>query len=152
MDRRELILDATFEALKLVPGILSAYRNRGELPEDKRPAITMLDADERADERAFDKGRLASAPNIMVLRPEIYILLTNKEPKNEGVGQELSVLRREVLKVTLWNNTLKNIVGSNGEIRFEGCSTDMASGRSMQGQMQVHLAFKYPLIPNELVP
>lgn len=149
-DRRELILTRLFECLQMITGVTTVVRNRGELPEDKRPAITMLDADEEAGPAAIQQGHMAMAPNLVVMRPEIYAVLQQREPKNENVGQDLNALRRSILQATINDATLKSLVGSNGLIIYEGCSTDLASGRSMQGQLQIKLAFRYVLNPTDL--
>lgn len=149
-DRREQILDRLFQCLQSVPGVTTVARNRGELPEDTRPAITMLDGDEDADLAAIPQGHMAMAPNLVIMRPEIYAVLNQREPKNEGVGQDLNNLRKEILRATINDPQLKTLVGSNGLIIYEGCTTDLASGRSMQGQIQVRVAFRYVLKPSDL--
>lgn len=149
-DKREEILTRLFELLQTVPGVTTVARNRGELPEDLRPAITLLDGDEEADLAAVAQGHMVQAPNIVTMRPEIYAVLQQREPKNENVGQDLNTFRKEILRVIIGDNNLKTLVGTNGLIFYEGCLTDLASGRSMQGQIQVRLAFRYVMKPSEL--
>lgn len=155
MDRRERILTRVWELLQTIPGIAVCVRNRGELPENMRPALVMLDADEEPDlQHNGSRGQLRAPVVIMALRPQIFAVLQDREPKNEGVGEDLSALRRQILPIILpmvtGDETLRQLVGSNGYMRYEGLSTDMATGRAMSGQMQIHLAFGYPFRLEEL--
>jgi hypothetical protein len=45
---------------------------------------------------------------------------------------------------------LAGLVGSSGEVRYEGCATALARGRSMEGEMGVSFSFTYVLRPEEL--
>jgi len=47
------------------------------------------------------------------------------------------------------NAALQALVGSNGAIRYDGCVTDFARNRTMQGQLGISITFVYPFIPNE---
>jgi hypothetical protein len=49
------------------------------------------------------------------------------------------------------DKTLQRIVGDNGQISYDGCVTDLARNRTMQGQLGVSITFVYPLIPGELI-
>jgi len=148
MDRRDAIL-TQLEAL-LTPLAPNFYRDRGELPAEIRPAIVLLDADEMADDRAINRGRLASSPNLVRLTPEIYIVLAGQKPLNATVGILLNSFRMAILNSILFDNTLQNIVTSSGEIRYNGCVTDLGKDRSMNGEMGVSITFVYPFIPGEL--
>ena len=45
--------------------------------------------------------------------------------------------------------TVAEIVGSNGNIVYDGCVTDFARNRTMKGQLGISITFTYPLIQNE---
>lgn len=148
-DRREAILARLKVVLETISG-LQVFRNRGELTEDKRPGIMLFDGDELADERAFDRGRLAKAPNRVKLTPQVYLLLQQRKPDNFEVGSDISNWRILILKAVLLDTSLQTIVGSVGEIHYDGCVTDLGRGRAMDGELGLQFTFTYPLIPSEL--
>jgi hypothetical protein len=145
-DRRELILVRLLEIAKGVEGIAGAFRNRDEISEKQRPAIVILDADEAADD-ADPASRSARSPRRVAMTPEIYILLGAKP---EDLGSTINTLRARFVKAVLSDTQLISIVGTNGDIRYEGCATALARGRSMEGEMGVSFSFTYVLRPEEL--
>lgn len=152
-DRRELVLVRLMAILATVPPIQVVVRNRGELPADKRPAIVLLDADEVARLQATQsRGRLIAAPCLVDMTPEIYVVMDAREPPNDLIGTDMNTLRIRIVHAIYNDATLKNILSSNGDIRYAGTVTDMASGRSMEGQMHIRMTFTYPLLPSELGP
>ena len=145
-DRREMILTRLLEIAVGVDGIVAAFRNRDEISEKQRPAIIILDADEAADD-ADPSSRPSRAPRRVAMTPEIYILLGAKP---EDLGTAINTLRARFVKAVLGDAQLSLIVGSNGDIRYEGCATALARGRSMEGEMGVSFSFTYVLRPEEL--
>ena len=145
-DRREMILTRLLEIAVGVEGIVAAFRNRDEISEKQRPAIVILDADEAADD-ADPSSRPSRAPRRVAMTPEIYILLGAKP---EDLGTAINSLRARFVKAVLGDAQLSLIVGSNGDIRYEGCATALARGRSMEGEMGVSFSFTYALRPEEL--
>jgi hypothetical protein len=157
MDRRERILNRVWELLQTMPGVESCVRNRGLLADEQRPALVLLDGDEGVDPRFVPRsgrGSLTVPPSVMLLRPEVFYLLKNREPQNVDVGQDLSAARRTLLPLLIpavtQDSILASLVGSNGSIQYEGCLTDMATGRSMEGQLQFQFVFAYVLNLTEL--
>ena len=152
-DRRELVLVRLMAILANVPPIQVVVRNRGELPADKRPAIVLLDADETARMQvAQSRGRLVAAPCLVDMTPEIYVVMNLREPPNDLIGTDMNTMRVAIMRAIYADEDLKKILSSNGDIRYVGTVTDMASGRSMEGQMHIRIAFTYPLLPSELGP
>ena len=145
-DRREMILTRLLEIAVGVEGIVAAFRNKDEISERQRPAIVILDADEAADD-ADPASRPSRAPRRVAMTPEIYILLGAKP---EDLGTAINRLRARFVKAVLGDAQLRLIVGSNGDIRYEGCATALARGRSMEGEMGVSFSFTYVLRPEEL--
>lgn len=150
LDRRQEILDRL--AAILEPLAANFWRNRGELPEAKRPAITLLDADEIADQTSFGHAKrgLAASANLMKLTPQIILTLQDQKPDNASVGADLSALRAKVLFAICFDEGLQALVGNNGEIQYHGCETDLGRGRDFNGEMNVAFTFIYPFIPTEL--
>src|SRR4051812_29863120 len=147
MDKREQILVRLVEIAAVVPGINTAVRNQDELSERKRPAIAIFDADEAADEGSERQDHPGRAPNIVVMTPEVMILL-GATPAT--IGSALNGLRAKLIKAVLMDAQLTAMVGTNGRVRYAGCSTHLGHGRSMEGFMGVHFAFAYVLRPEQL--
>ena len=145
-DRREMILTRLLEIAVGVDGIVTVFRNKDEISERQRPAIVILDADEAADD-AVPSSRPSRAPRRVAMTPEIYILLGAKP---EELGSVINALRARFVKSVLGDSQLGSIVGTNGDIRYEGCATALARGRSMEGEMGVSFSFTYVLRPEEL--
>jgi hypothetical protein len=151
VDKREAILARLFVVLSGTPGLVTTVRNRGELPTDKRPSCLLLDGDEKADEKAREKGRITAYPNTVVMDPEVYVALeSGRKPQNEGVGQDLNAFRVAIIKRVLTDTVLRDLVGSNGEIFYGGCMTDLARNREMNGEIGLIFMFRYVLNPNDL--
>lgn len=144
MDRREDILARLLVVAQGLPGMTAAVRNAGGLSDDKRPAVVILDADEVAEPAADSRGR---GPQMVTMTPEIYILLSGAPA---DVGTQINAMRAGLIKAVLDDAALQTLVTTNGAIRYEGCATGLARGRSMEGEMGVSIGFTYPLRTNEL--
>ena len=81
------------------------------------------------------------------MTPEVLILL-GASP--ESVGPSLNELRAKLVKAVLTDAQLIALAGSNGRIRYAGCSTHLGHGRSMEGSMGVQFSFAYVLRPEQL--
>ena len=147
MDKRELILARLIEVAASVTGVVTVTRNSDEISEHKRPAIAVFDSDESADEAAERQDHPGSAPNLVVMTPEVLILL-GAAP--ESVGSALNDLRAKLLKAVLTDSHLIELAGANGRVRYAGCSTHLGHGRSMEGSMGVQFTFAYVLRPEQL--
>ena len=147
MDRREQILQRLLEVAAAVPGVVTAVRNQDEISERRRPAVAIFDADEIVDEAAERQDHPGRAPNLVVMTPEVLILL-GASP--ESVGTALNALRATLVKAVLTDAQLIALAGTNGRVRYAGCSTHLGHGRSMEGFMGVQFAFAYVLRPEQL--
>jgi hypothetical protein len=147
MDKREQILQRLVEVAASVPGVSTVLRNSDEISEHKRPAIAVFDADESADEAAERQDHPGRAPNLVVMTPEVLILL-GASPQT--VGSSLNALRAKLVKAVLTDSQLITLAGTNGRVRYAGCSTHLGHGRSMEGFMGVHFAFAYVLRAEQL--
>jgi hypothetical protein len=147
MDKREAILARLVAIADGLAGIKSAVRNQDEVPERARPAIVVFDGDETADEAAQERGRGGQAPNIVEMSPDTLILLGGTP---EGVGTALNTIRAKLVNAVLTDADLASLTGTNGRVRYLGCSTHLGHGRSMEGAMSVQFAFAYVLRPDQL--
>lgn len=157
-----MILANLFDILKgldieLTTGAIAAgnfVHNRNALPAELVPGIILLDADEVKDSSLPDLiGRgLRSGPTRMKMTPEVYIVLDVRKPQNVKVGEDLNTARAAILTKVLHSKALQQLVGDNGSITYDGCVTDLARNRVMEGQMGLSITFTYPFIPDELLP
>lgn len=156
MDKREAILShllsilQTVNGVAVVDGVKSVFRNRGEVPAEKLPASVLLDGKEVMKISNSTRGGMR-APTVYTLSPQIFIVLKPRDDiNNDGIGEELSAYRVQILKLMRDDDTLWALLGSNGEVIYEGHDTDMQTGSTMQGQMQMNFTFSYVLNTSDL--
>ncbi len=146
-DRREDIMVRLLAIANETKEFKLVARNKANIPEDQRPAFICLDADETADDRDQGRGRPSATINLVGMTPEIFILLGDRP---ENVGTEINALRAVIIKAILEDATLEAIMGRNGGVRYEGCATGLATGRTMEGEMGLSFTFTYIFKPSEL--
>lgn len=154
-DRREAILQrmfailATIDGPATVDGLRSVFRNRGEVPPEKMPALMLLDGREEIRISASGKGGIL-ATTVFTLQPQVYIVLRpTPDVTNDGIGEELSRYRLSVLKAFTSDDDLFALLGSNGEMQYLGNESDMTAGGAMLGQMLMLFSLSYPLNPKD---
>jgi hypothetical protein len=148
MDLRENILSRLVELAAAVPGINSGLRNKTNPSDQEIPAIVIFDADETADEDDPGKeSRPADAPRRVVLDPGIEIMAG---AASQDIGTVLNGFKAAFWKSIVTDATLLGYVKDRRGIRYNGCSTDLALGRSMEGNMSLHIAFTYALRASDL--
>lgn len=169
VNRKELILRRMLAVYRTVPGLKqvdghgSAWRNRGLLPNEWRPGIILLDGSLRIRQNTtvglktnrsyMDDISSRVVPAEMTLLPQTFILLQVRENQdNEGVGEELSQFETSLLAMLMHDDELWDLLGGggSGNIEYRGNDTDMQTGSSMEGQMQLEVALTYPFDPAEL--
>lgn len=166
-DRRQEILDRLWDLLKNLTvdlaggpngatqiGLGHVARNRNELQAEKVPGILILDADEVRDQRALQLPRGTQETrmpvHLMRMTPEIYVVLDTRPVGNLNVGKDLNTARLAILNAIFKDTTLQGIVGSNGNITYDGSVTDLARNRTMKGQLGISITFTYPLLITEI--
>lgn len=151
VDRRKQILSRLFVVLGTAIDTFTWYRNRGDLDADKRPGGIMLDADETVVTSMTErKPSTAAVPTLISMSPEVYVILADTKPTNTNIGDVLNDYRTTLVKAVLLDETLRDLVGTNGTVRYDGIVTDLAKGRDMAGELGIGFTFIYPLIPSEL--
>lgn len=144
-DRREQVL-ARFLAIAAGTNLFTeTARNKTDVTGKRRPACIVLDADEETLE--LPQGRPQGTPDIVLMSPEVYLLA---EKRHEDLGAALNVLRAAIVKAVKTDATLAGILGTNGWVRYQGCSTDLGKGRQMQGEMVLSFGCRYILKHEEL--
>ncbi|MGR3593099.1 MAG: hypothetical protein ACU0B9_07295 [Limimaricola soesokkakensis] len=79
--------------------------------------------------------------------PEHFVLVSHRAA---GIGAELNAYRRRILRRVLTDSALGDLVGPNGSVRYAGCATALALGRSMEGEMSLSFTFRYVLRPEQM--
>jgi hypothetical protein len=155
-DKREAILQqmlavmGTVTGAASVNGVPSIFRNRGEVPTEKLPALVLLDGSEAIKISTAGRGG-AMVPTIFTLKPQVFVVLKPRDDiNNDGVGEELSDFRMKLLKAFTTDDNLMALLGSNGEINYLGHDTDMQTGSTMVGQMQMQFELTYVLDPRDV--
>lgn len=154
-DTREDILERLVTVLGNITGISAVYRDRAEMPVELLPAAILLDGSEVIAQQIVPNKSVRMPPAIFTLMPQIFVVLKPRDDlKNETldgvaapVGPELSMYRLQVIDAIVNDSTLLSLVGSNGQILYRGCDTDMQSGSSIVGQLQMHFQFNYYFNP-----
>ncbi len=146
-DRREEILTRLVDLLLLIPGPQKIYRNRGQLSAAQRPAIVVMDGDEAGTVGDFALGRPLNQPNILRMSPEIVLMAAGGP---EVVGTTLNNLRIQVIPAVLTDSVLSDLVGTTGGIQYQGANTDLARGRTVEGEMVINFEIHYRLQLSEI--
>lgn len=150
LNRIEVVLGDVIEEIEETKAPL-VLRNRGVVPPAKLPAMILLDGVE--DTVSTHKSQRGGGPSssIMALKPEIFALLIRKDKGKESqYAAEINEYRRAIYTHLMFDPGLLNIMGDNGGIDYRGFMTDMQTGRTMWGELQMFFIFHYPLIPSEL--
>lgn len=153
-DTREAILVRLLATSTGAGGFVTAVRNRDLLSTEKRPACILLDGDEAPALVHPRSGRISSGrivamtPQIMVMRPQLFILLEEKaNAQHTVIGPETNAARIRLIRAIAEDEQLLLLLGSNGGVVYNGCETDMKSGSPMKGQMRLDFAFTYTYFP-----
>lgn len=154
-DTRELILARVAALTVEVAGFVSVVRNRALLKTEKRPACILLDGDEfpvlthgGRQNRAHSGRMMMLTPSVMQMRPELYVLLPEDRPTNVDIGPLLNQKRVDLCKAIAEDDALRMLIGSNGDIIYNGCATDLKSGSALTGQMRLDFFYNYVFFPS----
>jgi hypothetical protein len=145
IDVREDILARLLEVVATIPNVRTVQRNDPDLDEVELPAVVVLDGDEETDENSVQKSGPAHLPMLVRMSPKITLA-----QQAEEVGSDLTTLRRELIKRVLYDPELIAKTGTNGAIRYLGCTTDFGWLRYKEGTCEAQFMFKYPLKPDDL--
>lgn len=149
VDKRELILSRLLTLLtQLADGTgIYVYRDQAEFETDELPAYVLLDGNDTKSVGSSDRR----GPQIMLLTPQIfYIPVPTENPKNDGVGSNLSAMRVAMIKKVMQDGTLQDLLGDNGYVEYRGMETDMQTGAEVKGQFRMDFAFAYVFNFNKL--
>jgi hypothetical protein len=145
LDFRENLLVRLLEIAEGIDGVKVALRNSIQIDDGDLPAILILDGDEETDQNDAVAQRPSNAPRRIAMTPEIHVILAGKP---EDVGTAINAWRKKVILAIFGDAELKSIMGSNGHIIYEGCSTPLAAGREMNAALMLHIKFSQIFNPN----
>lgn len=89
------------------------------------------------------------SPELVTMTPQLWILLQGRA-NHENVGQDLNAYRFALIELVAQDFELLQLLGSNGNISYEGCETDLKSGLPAQGSMRLDFAITYLVDPYQL--
>jgi hypothetical protein len=147
-DRRELILTRLMEIGVALPGIESAFRNSDTVPEKARPAFLLQDGDEFATDADRTAQIQRSGIYMTTMTPMITLFASGS---TETMEKTLSDIRVSLINSVCSDQTIKNLTGTNGNIRYNGCRTSDEFGRRLEGELRVDFEFTYPFKVGETV-
>lgn len=139
----------------------TVVRNRALIKEDDRPAIAILDGDERArltgdGQGRGNRGRVAMGFQLMTMNPQVYFIPKELLPKNVtqatppvNIGTIVNEFADLIIRVVARDASLQALVGANGSIAYLAMETDLKSGSALQGQCRLDFALTYMIDPNE---
>jgi hypothetical protein len=145
--KRELILARVEELLGTIDGPKTVLRNRGLADNDMRPALILLDGDEFSRTTGDKRGRVAMSPQIMELRPQVFIVMDVRWPQNADLGPDINALKWAIEQALANDQNLIDLVGTNGNILLLRAETDLKSGSAVRGQLRLDFTLTYVLDP-----
>ena len=86
-DTREAILVRLEEILGTIPGLNGAYRNQVDFPNEALPVAYLLDGSEELAMEVPPMKSVLMPPAIFAFRPEIYVVLAQRDTKANTHGQ-----------------------------------------------------------------
>lgn len=119
-----------------------AYRNRIEIPESVRPAFLLFDGDESVLD-SQNRPKDSRATQVVTMTPEVYVLMADRG-EGDPVGAGVNALRRAVIKAVLQDDELADLA-VDGAVRYDGCVTGLAAGRSLEGEAAINFTVAYAL-------
>lgn len=141
MDKREAILARVVQVCAALPGIVSAQRNVIDVPLLQRPAVVVQDGgEERLDAPASATHR--SDAMRMELTPQLWLFVRGSAA---DAGALLSLFRGRILQAVAHDQTLLDLTGTVGGIRYEGCMVVEPAPETKETRMDVNFTFVYTL-------
>jgi len=146
IDTRESILVRIKDIISTIASPDRTLRNTDEVSGRGGTYAILFDGDEAIDEENDTTRSSLGDPSVvqdfMVMSPAVE-LITGAE--TEDIGSELNTLRRQLLPLILLDAELVSLVGSNGQIRYMGCSVETQAGDNREGTITFDFRFKYVL-------
>jgi hypothetical protein len=154
---REDILSYLQVLLGTMSGIVLVARDRGQLENDQKPGILLLDGSESIHPESIP-DRLKSVkmpPALMVLKIEVILIAKERDDASnmtvggvdQPIGPELSHWLDLTQRTILNDEHLTQMLTTTGQMKYIGHETDMVYGSSFVGALNMHFEFTYPWFP-----
>jgi hypothetical protein len=142
LDRRERILVRLLAIAIGITGVTRAVRSRTNISPGLGATIVIWNGDEEVVLQKPGRG-----PKIVEMTPVFRVMV---EAGADDVGTIQNRLRRRLLRAILDDAALQALVGTNGEIRYDGLQNSLERGLMVEGEDWLSFVFRYPLLFNEL--
>lgn len=128
-----------------VSGIQAVGRNKLDVAGLARPAVILQDGIEQTRDMP-DTARYTEIAR-MELSPGLTVI-TRGGP--DDIGPLLSLYRSRILAAVLRDSELRDLTGTNGGIRYEGCLVAAPDAEAKEYRLDITLNFYYTLTLSEL--
>lgn len=145
MDKREQILARLLTICAGLPGITAAARNVLDVPQLARPAMVVQDGSEERLDSAISDNR--SGVTRLEMNPQIWLFVRGA-PAN--VGPLMSMFRSRLIYAVTSDMTLRDLTGTVGGIRYEGCTVSEPTPETKEPRMDVNFTLIYTLAMSDL--
>jgi len=147
VDKRETILSRLAAVCVSVSGISAVVRNALDVPGNARPAVIIQDGieamiDQPENVRHSELQRMELSPGITV-----YV----RAGGAADAGVLLSRYRTAIVSAALNDGTLRDVTGTNGRIRYEGCAVLPPDAEAKEHRLDITLVFTYAFRLDELL-
>lgn len=145
MDKREAILARLTAVCAGLPGIVSAARNVLDVPSLARPAFVVQDGSEELQDSPISNNR--SGVGRFELNAQCWLLIRGGA---NDVGPLMSLFRARLLNAITNDSTLRNLTGTVGGIRYDGCTVSEPTPETKEPRMDLNFTFVYTLAMSDL--
>jgi hypothetical protein len=145
VDKREAILARLTTVCGSLQGIVSAKRNVLDVPLLGRPALVVQDGSEERLDAPASANR--SGAQRLQLTPQIWLLVRGAA---DDAGPLMSLFRGRLISTVLQDQTLLDLTGTAGGIRYDGCTVNEPTPETKEPRMDVNFTFIYTLNLNDI--
>jgi hypothetical protein len=145
VDKREQILARLLELCAGLTGIVAAARNTLDVPALARPALVVQDGSEERLDSAQSDNR--SGVTRLEMNAQCWLLVRGAAA---NVGPLMSMFRSRLVYAVASDPTLRNLTGTVGGIRYDGCTVSEPTPETKEPRMDLNFAFTYTLAMSDL--
>jgi hypothetical protein len=138
-DTREVILSRLAALCAATSGINAVVRNALDVPGNARPAVIIQDGietmlDQPGTVRHSELQRMELSPAVSV-----YV----RAGGTADAGVLLSRYRSAIVAAVLSDSTLRDAIGTNGRMRYDGCVVLPPDPEAKEHRIDITLTFQY---------
>lgn len=152
---REEILNRLATILAGISGIATFARNQILLEDAELPAVVLLDGSEDVVSKVVEMKTRWMPPVHVRMQPQIYVAIKKRDNTSnttvngvyDPIGAEINHWRDMIRAAIEGDETLLDMLTTEGQIFYRGMITDMQDGQPVQGQAVIKLDLHYVLMP-----